>query len=182
MRVLLFGSDGVSAAMLRALMRRGLGKDSLGVVCSPEYTEPIKRGAMSKSVNGRQRGILKSSALDNGIGLSEINRSVDFKMSNWLKEQAAEDEVLRRMVAGKWDLGIVASFGYKVPSSVIEMFPAGVINMHPSLLPKYRGASPISRAIFKGDKVTGISVIELRPSQKIDSGDILLQRSAVSWI
>lgn len=69
---------------------------------------------------------------------------------------------------------VLASFGVLVPSSVLEAFePEGILNIHPSLLPLYRGASPIESAILNGDTDFGVSVMKLAP--KMDAGPIYKQ-------
>ncbi|MFI5265420.1 MAG: methionyl-tRNA formyltransferase, partial [Candidatus Levyibacteriota bacterium] len=73
------------------------------------------------------------------------------------------------------DLGVLASFGAFIPKSVIESFPRGILNIHPSLLPKHKGPSPIQYTILDGIRHTGISIIKL--DDQIDHGPILLQRS-----
>jgi methionyl-tRNA formyltransferase len=67
----------------------------------------------------------------------------------------------------------VASFGYYLPRSILEQFRKGAFNIHPSLLPKYRGSSPMIYAIRNQDRETGVSIIKL--AEKMDSGDILSQ-------
>lgn len=74
------------------------------------------------------------------------------------------------------DLIVVASYGFILPSSLLEIPKYGVINVHPSLLPKYRGPSPIQSAILNGDKKTGVSIMKVSP--QMDQGDILSQRQA----
>ena len=69
---------------------------------------------------------------------------------------------------------MIASFGHMVPGRVIEAFPNGMVVMHPSLLPKYRGACPIQHAILNQEDETGVSVIEIS-KRTFDAGDILLQ-------
>ncbi len=72
------------------------------------------------------------------------------------------------------DLGITAAFGQILSERFISLFPFGVINVHASLLPKYRGASPIQWALLNGDKETGVSV--MRTVKEVDAGDVLLQK------
>ena len=72
------------------------------------------------------------------------------------------------------DLGIVATFGKIIPKDVIESIPLGIINVHSSLLPKYRGANPIFWAIRNGEKEFGITAHYL--NERIDEGDIILQK------
>lgn len=71
------------------------------------------------------------------------------------------------------DLGIVASFGLIIPQEVINKFSNGILNIHPSLLPKYRGASPIQFQIADGAVQTGVSVIKM--DEKMDHGPIVSQ-------
>jgi len=72
------------------------------------------------------------------------------------------------------DLVVVIAFGQKVGNELINLPPKGAINVHASLLPKYRGAAPINRAIINGETETGLSIITL--AEKMDSGDILAQQ------
>eukprot|EP00667_Euglena_gracilis_P013149 EG_transcript_13555 len=75
-----------------------------------------------------------------------------------------------------FDLGVVVSFKYFLPARVIRGVRLGVINMHPSLLPAYRGAAPIQTALMNGDPETGVSIIRIEPQEPMDSGAVLLQR------
>lgn len=72
-------------------------------------------------------------------------------------------------------VGILVSFGKIIPQSIIDLFTPGIINLHPSLLPKYRGPSPIESAILNGDSQTGISVMQL--SAKMDAGPVYVAKS-----
>ncbi|KAI9026546.1 formyl transferase [Phycomyces nitens] len=81
-------------------------------------------------------------------------------------------------VPGKFDLGVVVSFGYFIPPHVIKSFEKGAINVHPSLLPKYRGAAPIQHTILGGDEETGVTVQEL-DDKAFDAGRILSQKKVV---
>jgi len=71
------------------------------------------------------------------------------------------------------DLGILAAYGEIIPPEVVKLFPKGILNIHPSLLPKFRGASPIQGAIALGEKETGVTIIRL--DDKVDHGDIYSQ-------
>ncbi|KAI9361223.1 formyl transferase [Zopfochytrium polystomum] len=73
-----------------------------------------------------------------------------------------------------FDVAVVVSFGYFLPASLIRSFPLGAINVHPSLLPKYRGAAPIQHTILNGETETGVSIIELH-EKEFDAGRILKQ-------
>lgn len=71
------------------------------------------------------------------------------------------------------DIIIVVSYGQIIPKSIIKIPKFGILNVHPSLLPKYRGASPIQSAILAGDKLTGVTIIKM--DEKVDHGPILEQ-------
>lgn len=82
-------------------------------------------------------------------------------------EVAAQLEQLRP------DVMVVVAYGKLVPEEIAGIPTLGAINVHPSLLPRYRGAAPIQHAIMNGDSLTGVSVIKLSP--KLDAGDIIYQ-------
>jgi methionyl-tRNA formyltransferase len=66
--------------------------------------------------------------------------------------------------------GVLVSYGKIIPQSVIDLFTPGIINVHPSLLPKYRGPTPIESAIKNGDTTTGVSIMQL--TAKMDAGPV----------
>ncbi len=70
-------------------------------------------------------------------------------------------------------VAVLASFGKIIPDDIIAAFSCGIINIHPSLLPKYRGTTPIETALLNGDKETGVSVMRL--AHEMDAGPILAQ-------
>lgn len=72
-------------------------------------------------------------------------------------------------------LGVIVDFGVIVSKKVIDSFPLGILNSHFSLLPRWRGADPISFAILEGDTKTGASLMLIEPT--LDTGDILVQKS-----
>ena len=74
----------------------------------------------------------------------------------------------------KPDLVVVAAFGQILPKTIINFPPWRCLNIHPSLLPKYRGAAPINWAIIRGEKKTGVTIMIM--NEGMDSGDILLQQ------
>ncbi len=73
------------------------------------------------------------------------------------------------------DMVILVAFGQILPGEIIHYPRLGCVNLHPSLLPKYRGAAPINWALIHGETVTGVSIIEM--CEKVDAGKILLQRT-----
>ena len=78
----------------------------------------------------------------------------------------------RTILAGK--IGILASFGHLIPPSILNLFPSGILCLHPSLLPQYRNTSPVPYAIALGDKTTGITLFQI--DNTVDNGKILAQQ------
>ncbi len=74
------------------------------------------------------------------------------------------------------DLIIVASYGQIIPKEILALPKKGALNLHPSLLPKYRGPSPIQAAILNGDKTTGVNIIKM--NEKMDAGPIIAQQES----
>lgn len=73
------------------------------------------------------------------------------------------------------DVAVVSSFNYKIPKELLEATKAGFINIHPSLLPKYRGGNPYSTVIMSGEKETGVTLHFM--DEGFDTGDIILQKT-----
>lgn len=71
------------------------------------------------------------------------------------------------------DIGIVAAYGQIIPEEILNVPKFGYINVHASLLPKYRGAAPIQWSILNGDKKTGITIMQM--TKRLDDGDIIMQ-------
>ena len=69
------------------------------------------------------------------------------------------------------DLGVIVAYNKIIPQSVLDRFPLGVINVHPSLLPKYRGPSPIQSALLNGETETGVSIMQI--DAEVDHGPVL---------
>lgn len=84
------------------------------------------------------------------------------------------NEIARHIKAAEADIGVLVAYGKILPNSIIDLFPRGIVNVHPSLLPKYRGPSPIEAAILSGDKTTGVSLMQL--TQKMDAGPVYIQQ------
>ena len=84
-------------------------------------------------------------------------------------------EVMDELRAAKADLCVVAAYGCILPDELLEMFPLGCVNVHASLLPRWRGAAPIQRAVLEGDELAGASI--MRVVHELDAGDYCAQVS-----
>ena len=147
------GTPDFAAASLRHLLTWG-GCDIVGVYAQPD--RPCGRGQICTPPP------VKVLAMEKRL---PVFQPLNFK---------AQPEV-DQLAALKPDLLLVAAYGLILPQSVLDIPPLGALNVHASLLPEYRGAAPIHRAIMDGRHVTGITIMRMEAG--LDTGDILLQRS-----
>ncbi|MCL4353039.1 hypothetical protein M1615_01040 [Patescibacteria group bacterium] len=90
----------------------------------------------------------------------------------YFRTSSLSDPNLKSLILGlNSSIGVVADFGLIIPKPILDIFPKGILNIHPSLLPKYRGPTPVQSAILNGDRETGVSVIKL--DKEVDHGPIL---------
>ena len=151
MRILFMGTPDFARESLDNLYKAGF--EICGVVTTPD--RPAGRGMKLVA------SPVKEYAIEKGFKLfqpEKISNNDDFK--NEIKEL-------------KPDIVCVVSYGIILPKSFLKIPPLGCINVHPSLLPKYRGPAPIQWAILNGDKETGVSIMYLDAG--MDSGDVILQ-------
>lgn len=90
-------------------------------------------------------------------------------------EKLTQSEELEQLIALEPDLIVTAAFGQLLPEKLLEAPKLGAINVHASLLPKYRGGAPIHQAIIDGETKTGITIMYM--AKKLDAGDIIAQRA-----
>ncbi|KAK8733126.1 hypothetical protein OTU49_006773 [Cherax quadricarinatus] len=82
---------------------------------------------------------------------------------------------------GIYDVGVVASFGRLIPAAVIQAFPLGILNIHGSLLPRWRGAGPVVHAVLNNDSKTGITIMKIEP-HRFDVGKMVSKVEVpISW-
>lgn len=152
MRVVFFGSAAIGFPLLDALLASP-DDEVVAVVTQPD--RPVGRKLRMTACP------VKEIALQKGLTVLCPEKVGSAESVAALKELSA-------------DLFVVAAYGQYIPPAVLDIPPAGSINLHPSLLPKYRGSSPIQWALANGDDVTGVTILYV--SEKMDAGDILLQR------
>ncbi len=150
-RVVFMGSPDFAVPSLEAL---AAGYSIVGAVTQPD--RPAGRGGTLKPP------AVKEAALRLGIPVIQ-------------PEKLRQPEALAQLQAWAPDLIIVAAFGQILRPAVLDLPPLGCINVHGSLLPRWRGAAPIQAAILAGDKETGITIMKMDPG--VDTGPILSQRS-----
>ncbi len=96
-----------------------------------------------------------------------------------LQPEKLNEEFIKELKSQNWDLSIVTAYGKIISQEILDIPQKGTLNVHPSLLPKYRGATPIHSPILNGDKETGVSIILL--DEKMDHGPILSQKTYPLW-
>ena len=122
------------------------------------YTQPDKKAGRGQSVAFSP---VKKLALSQGL---EVVQPDSLKVAGTVEKLASFAP----------DLMVVAAFGQILPPEILALPKFGCLNVHPSLLPRYRGASPIATAILQGDEITGVTIMLLDVG--LDSGPILSQR------
>lgn len=124
------------------------------------YTQPDKKTGRKQEI---KKGVVKTTAEQHNIPVFEPTK-LNEETVNAIKEQ-------------KPDLIIVASYGKILPKTLLDTPGFGCVNVHTSLLPKFRGPSPIQNAILQGEQETGITIMLM--DEGIDTGDILGQKKTV---
>src|SRR5205814_2167019 len=133
------------------------GYPVVGLVTQPDRPTGARRSSTRQSEN-----TLKQLALAHKVPLLQPEDVNSPESVAWLRAQQP-------------DLLVVAAYGQILANDVLAVAPLGGINVHASLLPKYRGAAPIAWAIYHGEKQTGVTII--RMSVHLDAGDILAQEA-----
>jgi methionyl-tRNA formyltransferase len=151
MRIIFMGSPEFAVPSLDALV--GAGHE---VVCV--YTQPPRPAGRGK---GDQKTAVHKRAEELGI---------EVRCPRTLKDPQEQ----ARFAALDSDLAVVAAYGLILPKPVLEAPRGGCINVHASLLPRWRGAAPIQRAILAGDETTGVTI--MRVEEGLDTGPMLLKR------
>lgn len=151
MRVLFFGTPILAQSILEALVADS-AFEVVGVVCQPD--EPVGRKAILTAPPTKQF------AIEHNIPVFQPTKLKD-------------ESFLTAIDALHADVAVVLAYGRILPQILLDRIPNGFINIHPSLLPKYRGPSPMQAAILAGDSVTGVSIMKLDAG--MDTGPLLAQ-------
>lgn len=148
MKIVFFGSDNFSVPIFQHLVDSGLNV----IAAVTETDKPAGRG------NQLTITPIKSVALDAGIAVVQPQTKTEII------------EILRQL---KPDLIVLASYGKILPEEALIIPTYGALNVHPSLLPKYRGATPVQSAILAGEKTTGVTIMKMNAG--VDTGEIVAQ-------
>jgi len=147
-KIVFMGTPFFAVPILKSLYQNGY---PISVV----YTQPAQKSKRGQRVN--------KSPIQ---GISET-LNIEFRTPTSLKNNREEYEYLKKLNA---DIAIVVAYGQIIPKEILSLTKKGFINIHASLLPKWRGASPIQRSIMNLDKQTGISIMKI--NVKLDAGPV----------
>jgi methionyl-tRNA formyltransferase len=147
-KILFMGTPIFAVPILKSLYQNGY---EVSVV----YTQPPQKSKRGQRVN--------KSPIQ---GISET-LNIEFRTPSFLKNNKEEYEYLKKLNP---DIAIVVAYGQIIPKEILSLSKNGFINIHASLLPKWRGAAPIQRSIMNLDKETGISIMKIQ--EKLDTGPI----------
>ncbi|MDB5307230.1 MAG: fmt [Gemmataceae bacterium] len=156
MRLAMMGTGTFAEPTFEALLSN-FGGDVVGLVTQPERDSGNKRGSTRQT----------------GKGMATIARAAGVPVAQ--PESINTPEGLAQLREMRPELMVVAAYGQILSKDVLGVPAVGTINVHASLLPKYRGAAPVAYAILKGEKQTGVTIIKVTPG--LDSGDMILQEA-----
>ena len=151
-KIVFMGTPNFSVPILKSLYQNGYP------ICSV-YTQPPKKSMRGQKTN------------KSPIQKIAENFSLNIRNPNFLNQNEKELEYFKSLSA---DIVIVVAYGQLIPKELLSLSKHGFINIHASLLPKWRGAAPIQRAIMNLDEVTGISVMKI--VEKLDSGPTIFKK------
>lgn len=151
-KMIFMGTPAFSVPILEGLVSEGY--EVVGVVTQPDRPVGRKRVLTPPPV--------KQAALDLNLPVFQ-------------PEKISQSVELEEIIALQPDLIVTAAFGQFLPEKLLQAPTFGAINVHASLLPKYRGGAPVHYSIINGDKETGVTIMEM--IKKMDAGDILAQES-----
>ena len=118
----------------------------------------------------------KVNARGNKIIFSPVKQfGIDNEIEVIQPKKVKDEKIIKKIKEINPDLIVVVAYGKILPKEIIDIPKYGIINVHSSLLPKYRGASPIHSAILNGDMESGVSIMYIE--EGLDSGDVILQES-----
>ena len=147
-KIVFMGTPMFAVPILKSLYQNGYP-------ISCVYTQPPQKSKRGQKIN------------KSPIQLISETLNIEFRTPNSLKENLEELEYFKSLEA---DLAIVVAYGQIIPKNFLNLTKKGFINIHASILPKWRGAAPIQRSIMNLDKETGISIMKI--TEELDAGPV----------
>jgi len=151
-KIVFMGTPDFSVPIMKSLYQNGYP------ICAV-YTQPAKKSMRGQKIN------------KSPVEKMAENFNLNIRNPNFLSQNGEELKYFKSLSA---DIVIVVAYGQLIPKEFLSLSKNGFINIHASLLPKWRGAAPIQRAIMNLDEVTGISVMKI--VEKLDAGPTMLKK------
>jgi len=148
-RIAFFGTQDFAATILAGL----LTDENISV--DLVFTQPDRKVGRKQEI---EESPVKKLALKNNLNIAQPESLKSYQLPT-----------------SDFELAVVAQYGLIIPQNIIDSFPKGMINVHGSILPKYRGASPIQASLVDGETTTGVTIMIM--DDKVDHGPILSQES-----
>lgn len=158
-RIYLLGSDNISVSVAESIHKVVSSTPGLDLTCITSRPDHVSDQSLLSSYSEKE----------NISCWQLVNKST--KEQDFLSLQ---EHIRCSQEEGYETIGIVASFGYMLPTAVIHQMGRHFYVVHPSLLPKYRGAAPLQHALLNGDALSGISIVTVSPD-RFDAGSIVMQ-------
>ncbi|SMN00572.1 Methionyl-tRNA formyltransferase [uncultured Candidatus Thioglobus sp.] len=152
MRIVFAGTPDFSVGILTALINAG--HQIVGVYCQPD--RPKGRGRVLSACPVKEKALAHNLAI-------------------FQPESLKGDEAQQNLAKLNAEVMVVVAYGQLLPKAILATPKYGCLNIHASLLPRWRGATPIQRAILAGDKITGIGIMQM--DEGLDTGDVLLEKT-----
>jgi len=152
LKIIFFGTDDFSVAVLNELYETNI--QPTFIITAPDAP--------------KGRGLLRTAP---PVKVWAKEKDIDIVQPESLKDS----HFIEKLKNTEWDLFLVASYGHIIPKDILDIPKHGALNVHPSLLPKFRGASPIQSAILADEQETGVSIMLM--DEKMDHGPIVAQAS-----
>ncbi|SMN00986.1 Methionyl-tRNA formyltransferase [uncultured Candidatus Thioglobus sp.] len=152
MRIVFAGTPDFSVGILTALINAG--HQIVGVYCQPD--RPKGRGRVLSACPVKEKALAHNLAI-------------------FQPESLKGDEAQQNLAKLNAEVMVVVAYGQLLPKAILATPKYGCLNIHASLLPRWRGAAPIQRAILAGDKITGIGIMQM--NEGLDTGGVLLEKT-----
>lgn len=161
-RLIFAGTPDFAKIALQALIDH---QDRLNIDIVAVYTQPDRKAGRGQKLT---QSPVKALALANGIS---VEQPASFSLNHQPADGKSGQVSRETLVSYRPDVMVVAAYGLILPQAVLNIPTHGCINIHASLLPRWRGAAPIQRAILAGDTQTGITIMQM--DKGLDTGDML---------
>jgi methionyl-tRNA formyltransferase len=146
---------------------------------TPEFAVPALRELINNN-DHQVVGVFTQAAKSKGRGLNEVASPVhllasEYNIATYTPKTLRTEEITNLINSIEADIIVVVAYGFLIPTVILQAKKYGCLNIHPSSLPRHRGAAPLQRTIIEGDLETSVCIMQM--DEGLDTGDIILQHS-----